>query len=283
MSAYEVWCTQKEKLRAQLEQADDLHGVTPAVRHALSQTEQTTLAGLSDDLLRQQVGILFSCLKTSAGLLDVPIAAKVWEVRPQGEKKRAKPTWLFFVLAAILQALCWRTSYQQGDVLQLILLATVFALVLTGLLLSVSQKRAPKTEDDVRVSLHPDIEKLFYALDAQMKAIDRYLNDFAYLNEGLRGKSTLPDSRTVGLAADMLEALYECEEEVRQPSLLAADKVLDDLGLEAVPYSEQDSALFTVLPSKTETRTLSPAIVSSEDRRVLRRGTAAVRLKDEQQ
>ena len=277
MSAYEVWCTQKEKLKTELSEAKELHGVTPAVRHALSQTEQVTLASFSDDLLRQQAGILFACLKTSAGLLDVPIAAKVWEARAQEEKKRGKPTWLLFVLAGVAQALCWWTCYRRGELLLWIVLAAVFVLVLLGLLLSIPEKRAPKREDDMRVTLHPDIDKLFYALDAQMKAIDRYLNDFAYLNESLKGKSALPDARTVGLVADMLEALYECGDEVRQPALRAADKVLHDFGVEAVPYSPQDSALFTVLPSKTETSTIAPAIVSAEDRRVLRRGTAAVR------
>ena len=82
---------------------------------------------------------------------------------------------------------------------------------------------------------------------------------------------------TLARAADLMEALYECDGEVRETAGEAARKLLAGLGLTALDYTEENRRLFNALPSKSETRTLSPAIVSLEDRRLLRRGTAAVR------
>ena len=50
----------------------------------------------------------------------------------------------------------------------------------------------------------------------------------------------------------------------------------------AVPYSEQTARLFTALPTKNETRTIAPAIVTSDDFGLLRRGTAAVKMDGQQ-
>ena len=70
-----------------------------------------------------------------------------------------------------------------------------------------------------------------------------------------------------------MEALCGCDPEARE----AAGRLLAELGLGALDYSEENRRLFNALPSKSETRTLAPAIVSLEDQRLLRRGTAAVR------
>ena len=94
----------------------------------------------------------------------------------------------------------------------------------------------------------------------------------------LNGKIDQNALRTLRLtAADLMEALYECEGEVPEAAGEAARKMLAVMGLTALDYTEENRRLFNALPSKSETRTLSPAIVSLEDRRLLRRGTAAVR------
>ena len=129
----------------------------------------------------------------------------------------------------------------------------------------------------MRVVLKPDVERLLTLMDRQMRAIDRSLNDLAYLNEQLRGGLQTADAATLARAADLMEALYECDGEVPEAAGEAARKMLAVMGLTALDYTEENRRLFNALPSKSETRTLSPAIVSLEDRRLLRRGTAAVR------
>jgi len=46
-----------------------------------------------------------------------------------------------------------------------------------------------------------------------------------------------------------------------------------------VEYSLGSEKLFTQLPSKSVTKTLCPALLSAEDHRLLRRGTAVVSTK----
>ena len=75
-----------------------------------------------------------------------------------------------------------------------------------------------------------------------------------------------------------MEALYESDGEDMEGAHEAAKRLLSSLGLQAVDYSNETSRLFNALPSKTVTRTLSPAIVSAQDHQLLRRGTAAVRI-----
>ncbi|MCL1817531.1 MAG: thiamine phosphate synthase [Spirochaetaceae bacterium] len=66
------------------------------------------------------------------------------------------------------------------------------------------------------VTVRPDAERLVHAVDAQMKAIDRYVNDFLYLNEQSSGSQNVPDSKMIVRIAEMLEALYDCDDGARE-------------------------------------------------------------------
>lgn len=278
MNTFENWEEQKPALKAALAEQSDLSGVVYSVRHALLQTEQNTLSQMEDDVLRQQIGIIFSSLKTSVGLLEANVMTKVWV--PQSQKvtavKRKSPLW---IIAAFLQItvglICYFKNLTLGWALALAALA-----VSTVALFTTTRKKALPTPsmDEVRITLKPDIDKLFGLLDAQLRAIDRYVSDFAYLNEQLRGGAECTDTATLTRVADLLEALYDCEEEVRAPAEDAAKQMLEGMGLRALDYSSESRKLFSALPSKSETRTLSPAIVSIVDYRLLRRGTAAVKI-----
>lgn len=78
----------------------------------------------------------------------------------------------------------------------------------------------------MRVVLKPDVERLLTLMDRQMRAIDRSLNDLAYLNEQLRGGLQTADAATLARAADLMEALYECDGEVPEAAGEAARKML---------------------------------------------------------
>ena len=180
------------------------------------------------------------------------------------------PLWI----AGTVQLAAGLLAYGKREPLLWISMLAALALAAVGLIALRRAGRQPVLpRDEVRVTLHADLDKLLRALDAQMQAIDRYLNDFAYLNEQLGGRSALPDRQTVERVADMLEAIADFDGE--SPAMEAATRLLDGLGLKAIPFTEANRGYFTVLPSKEETRTLSPALLSKEDGRLIRRGTAA--------
>ena len=280
MGAYDCWCAQKPKLRESLKDCADAGHMVYAVRHSLAQVEQNTLAEKADDLLRQQMGILFSCCKMSVNLLDMSVATKVWQLQSQKEKKKNGIEWGFWSIAGLAQVAAGIVAHIGGQPFAVAFSAVASVVAAIALLKTARQKKKPSIpEEQVRVTLRPDEEKLFSALDVQMQAIDQYMNDFAYLNEQAAGKQVTPERKLVTAAADILEALYETDEENRQGMEEAIGQMLEGMGLAAVSYSESEQQLFTTLPSKDETRTLIPALMWKKDGRLVKRGVAAVRSK----
>ena len=275
MSAYECWKSQKEPLRQKLAEQSSMADVVYCVRHAVLQTEQNTLSELEDDELRQQTGVLFSCVKTSVGLLEAKVTSKVWEPQAQAAPKAGKSAWTLGIAGAILQAVLALYCYMKHLWLGLGLAAGALVVAILAFVAK-AKKPAQISEDQLRVTLHPDVDKLLSLLDAQFRAMDRYVNDLSYLNDQLRGGGKGADARTLARFSDLLEALYEIDSEERAPAEEAVKQLMESMKLRALDYSNESRKLFTALPSKSVTRTISPAIVSTDDCRLLKRGTAAV-------
>ena len=282
MGAYEAWCAQKHKLRQSIQEAEDGGGIAYAVRHALAQVEQSTMARQSDDLLRQQTGILFSCCKTSASLLDVSVTTTAWLPQREAAQKKSPMAGTLWTAAALVQVAAGLYAYANGLWYLWIPMAAALAAAMGAWLLG---KRRKKEEpmDQVKVTLRPDEEKLFRVLDAQTQAIDRYINDFIYLNEQHAAQEAAPEGKMLARVADMLEALYEYDDGTGEAAQAAAERMLDSMGLGAMPYTPENRRLFTVLPSKDRTKTMIPAIVAKDDHRLLRRGVAAVRMEEREE
>lgn len=271
MTIFEHWQNQKELLRPKLTDEPDMAGVVYQVRHAIMQTEQNALAELDEDVLRQQAGVMLGMLKASIGLMEANIAAQVWVPQKQSDKPKesSRLRWIAAGLLVLLMAYCGFKTLWLGSALGLCCL----------ILSAVSLFSRPKTasfSDEVRITLKPDIDRLFIILDGQIRSIDRAVNDFSYLNDQMRSGSDGADPSSIARAADLMEAIYACDEELREEAEEAASRLLASIGLYAVSYCEETSRYFNALPSKNTTRTLSPAILSLQDRRLLRRGTAAV-------
>jgi len=272
MTILEHWQLQKESLRLHIEAAATMADAVYQVRHAIVQTEQNALAEMSDDVLRQQVGVLFGCVKHSLGLIETCTAMQTPQWHRKPESVHRSPRVMLGLLAAlpllVLTILCWWKGFILGAALALCTLLVGAAALLW--------KPGNEKVLEAAVIIRPDIDRLFIQLDGQMRSLDRCLNDFGYLNEQL-GKGAEPtDTRSVDRAASLMEALMDCDEEAGAAAAESAGRLLAAFGLRAVWYTEENSRLFNILPSKNTTRTLSPAIVSVPENRMLRRGTAAV-------
>ena len=274
MTILEHWQLQKENLRLQIQASPTMADAVYQLRHAIVQAEQNALAEMSDDVLRQQAGVLLGSIKHSLGLLEACTAVQTTGWHKKEKSARLSPRLIMGLLAAVpllmLTLLCWWKGFASG-----------MALALCALLIGAAAllwKPEKEEQAEAVCVVRPDIDRLLGLLDGQMRSIDRCLNDFAYLNEQLTKGIEPADARMAERAADMLEALLECDEEERAPAMEAAERLLAALGMRSVLYSEENSRLFNILPSKTTTRTLSPAIVSLQENHMFRRGTAAVRI-----
>ena len=271
MTILEHWQQQKEDLLLKIDRSPAMADAVYQIRHALLQTEQNALAEMSDDTLRQQAGILISSVKSTIGLLEVPKASVSAAQFKKPVRKMERGQLSLMLIAAILLAVLAVCCYWKGWVLGTVL--ALCALLIGGA--AALWKPAEAKSEPVCV-MRVDTDRLFVLLDGQMRSIDRCLNDFAYLNEQLACGADPADEAALSRAADLMEALFEYSEAERAPAEEAACRLLNALGFCALSYSEENSRLFNILPSKNVTCTLSPAIVSAQDHRLLRRGTAAV-------
>ena len=277
MSAYQCWSTEKERLRENLRSAGDTAAIGRMIRHAIAQTEQNTMAEQPNDLLRQQVGILFSSFKASLSLLDVTVTTKVWVAQSNTQPARKSRKLAPALIACLLQAGVAALAYLEHRGL-------IWPLALAGLILTLvgmltrqpDRKKDIPSEDSLRVTAQPDTEKLFIAIEAQMKGIDRFVNDFTYLNEQAALQHGAQDMQNAALLSELMQGIYECEGDTQEEMLSTAERLLSALGVRAVAYGPEDGRLFNILPSLTETSTLSSALVSLKDGSLLYRGTAAV-------
>ena len=275
MSIQDHWQEQKEVLRPKIADLDTAAEVVQQVRHALLQVEQNALAEFTDDVLRQQAGVLLSGVKQSIGLLEAHMAAQVWVPQKQPKSSLGKERIIPALVAAALVVLLALYCNWKGLLLGTLLAAGALA---AGIFAWFWKPAAPVMQDEARVTFKPDTDRLFAILDGQIRSVDRYVKDFSYLNDQLRSGSNPADDASLSRAADLMEVLYECCEEDRASLEEPSQRLLAALGLQALNYSAETSRFFNALPSKTTTRTLSPAIVSVQDQRLLRRGTAAVRM-----
>ena len=147
-------------MRSLLDVQSDLSGVIYQVRHAVLQTEQNALAELSDDVLRQQAGVLMSCIKNNIALMEVPMTSEVWTVQKQDEPVRQHSPFvlIFSGLMLLLLVVCILARSW------LCALLGVCALI-SGLIAMFPRKQAASSPDqEVRVTLKPDSERLLQFL-----------------------------------------------------------------------------------------------------------------------
>ena len=207
MSAFECWEEQRESLRAALKDQTSVADQVYAIRHALMQTEQNTLAQQSDEVLRQQMGVLFSLVKGSVGFLETPVAATSWVAQSRKTEKQGGKAWLV-VLTALLMIFSGLCCYFRGIVLGWVSALAALIAGSAALLTERRKGRKAAVHDEVRVTLQPDVERLLAVLDGQLRAIDRCANDFAYLNDSLRGREQGSSAMAERLA-DLMEAVYD--------------------------------------------------------------------------
>ena len=273
MKCEEYWL--KQELPRKLTGAADVDGVLYEVRHALRQTEQDALAEIQDGVLRQQAGVLFQVIRSGLSLLEVPFAQKVWVAQSQKERKKALPWPVWVSLCALAAGLVWLLLGKQWIPFGLCATGLVFGGI--GFLLK-SKKPSLPPEQEVSVTLKPDVEKLCAQITQQMRMADRCLQDFKLLNEQLNS-GTARETQTLARAADLAEAVCELEEDARQPLQESVQGLLEELGLQLMEYTPENSAYFNLLPSLRENHTMTPAILDTRDGRLVRRGTAAVVMK----
>lgn len=131
----------------------------------------------------------------------------------------------------------------------------------------------PGTRTQARGVVSCDADRLVAALLELCRAADTCLADLEAVDRESRIRlGASADDALLSLLESLMEAKLTGREELAQQSLTDAEQYLRLMGIDAKTYSPEDRAMFEVLPTVGEERTLRPALV--KDGKVLRRGVA---------
>lgn len=272
---WQHWQAPREALKQKLAVREDVSKVLYETRHALLQTEQNAMAEASDDITRQQIGLLFKTLTDGLVFLSVPTTVQTWhlEVPQTVSRKPAVQQRLLYAILCAVQVLM--ALYCINQHLWLLLIPMLGCVVFCGWM--AFQKNTPATPQealtpDAHVLL--DSENLLSLLDEQIRELDRLLADIEVLNEQLRGDPACTDQNTMNRFSELMEALYNGEDDASGDVIHTAEMILADMGVVLQNYSKEQSRYFSVLPTLNKARTIRPALISQKDGTLLCRGLA---------
>lgn len=277
MSAYENWCQQTEALKSSLTAEHQIDRCIYQIRHAVMQTEQSTLSEIEDDVLRQQCGILFHGLKHD---LDMMTAVTPGTVLCEREKTNADQRFLQIPDVLIL---CVFFMITVLSLLRLQWILAAAGAIGAGVTLICAKLRSNKPSSAFRGTMkstvQPDTERMIALVSESMSEIDRCVIDLEYLNSTSSSEANAPNRKLAGNASALLTALYDLRSEGTDTSeaLLAITRLLECEHIAFCDYSPDQARLFSVLPSKNDSCTVTPALLDEKDGALLYRGTAVVK------
>lgn len=266
MNALSSW----EKQTTALQNAVAAHSAPEAALaeylRAMDAARSETMAAQPDDSLRQEAGILFEQAKQAAQILTAVVPPDDFS-RPARKK-----TTVLSVAGMAAAFLACAASLLQGQWLAAGLSLAAALSMLLPVLKDGAQTAAKQPSRAVI-----DANRLAAAGGAMARRIDGYLGDFAALNRQIAGNAGACDLAALALCQE----LWESRGEGPDADNLIADKTIEYLleknGCEMRLYDGAHSRDFSTLPSRSENRTIRPAIVERGTGALVLRGLAAVR------
>ena len=277
MNALTAFLNREEALLAQLKEINDMDQAIAACAMALEQVACELMQDEQDDLARQRQQAVMACARRAPQMLraaqargELVLGGEPQEKPATRKEKLQKGAKLAggFLFAALA-------------VHELIDQNTLFALLqLAGanLLLLGCAKEKRETGAQARGVVCIDAQTAVRTLREICQAADICVSDLMLLEReaGMAKLSGTADEAMIDLLVSQLEARASGRAELALRSLDRAEQYLHMLGIDVVFYDAEHAALFDVLPTMGEARTIRPALI--KDGQVIRRGTAALQI-----
>ena len=274
MDATTAFGHRSERLLQKLRDCQGADEAARAVSLALEQTACELMQDEEDERTRQRQQAVFALAKRAPSLLRVARAEGELRAASLAPVKGSRAKRLLCGAGALILAALAIAQLADGKIIYAALQAVGAALLFFG----GAGASAPRAAEGLSAAgvLKIDPEATVAALAELMAAADVCVSDLALLD------ASAPRSRLTGTAddatLDLLVALMEAKAtgrgDVALASLAQAEQYLSALGVSPVWYSKEDAALFDLLPTTGEARTIRPALV--KDGRPLRRGVAVI-------
>ena len=274
MNAVTAFEHRKEQLKEQLLAAKDTQQAVLACTMALEQTACELAQDEQDEAARQRQQAVLAVVRRVPAILQA-VDARGELILPQEEETASGSGVSRYMQLAGVFALCGLAVYEYvtGHT------GLAFVQAIGALLFVAGSLRMGGGKEErakVRGIAYVDAEAVIAQLTALCEAVDICMQDLALVERAgaVTRLSGSADDAMLDLLVALMEAKTSGRNEMAMRSLSLAEEYLHMLGVEIIPYDEEQAALFDTLPTLSGARTVRPALV--KEGKVLRRGVAAV-------
>ena len=277
MNAVTAFEHRRQQLREQLEAAQDMQQAVLACTMALEQTACELAQDEQDEAARQRQQAVMAIVRRVPGLLQAGrakgelVLAQEEKAEPENDRfgRGVQMAGVLMLCAlAVYEYACGRAAVA--------LLQALGALLFTAGFIRMRPAQQEEKSPTARGIAYADAQEVTAQLARLCEAADICAQDLAVI-ENANGRVRLSgtaDDAMLDLLVALMEAKASGREAMAMRSLSLAEEYLHMLGVEIIAYSEKDAALFDMLPTMGQARTIRPALV--QEGRLLRRGVAAV-------
>ena len=285
MDAATAFGARREALRGQLMSSVSTDEAIRAVTMALEQTAADLMQDEADERARQRRQAVLALARRAPQLLAAARAQGELRVRTaegtQGAGTRGTGKRVFGMREAGVLILAALAVMQLADgKLFFAALQAVGAALLVWDALRAGRAAAGDGLAGVEAVgvTYVDADALLRAVDELLAAVDVCVSDLALLDRdaGFTARGGTADEATIDLLVSLMEAKQTGRGDVALSSLAQAEQYLLALGVECAYYSRENAAMFDLLPTLSEERTIRPALL--RDGKLIRRGVAACRM-----
>lgn len=278
MNAADAFEQNRPQLETQLQRAGTLEEAVAACTMALERTACALMQDEQDEQARQRQQAVLALARRAPELLRAA-EAKAELVLADVPKPAQKGgvlglSGLALGGAAALLALAGYALIDGKPLMAAAQLVGLAMLVLGGR----SGAAGEAARYEARAVCRVDAQAMCLRLSQLCRAADVCVSDLALLahDAGRARLSGTADEAMLDLLCALMEAKQSGRAELALRSLDQAEQYLHLLGMELVLYTPENAAMFDLLPTLGEARTIRPALV--REGKLLRRGTAACRM-----
>lgn len=281
MNAYTAFEHRRELLQAQLAQAKTMEEALTSCVMALEQVACELAQDEQDEHVRQRQQAVMALARRAPQLLRGVTARGELVIEEsaaaaQNTTKTDRLRRYAMLLGASLLASLAIHELIKGEMLFAVLQLAGGALAL----LSGMRKSEEPVDSHVKARAFAlaEAQAMTRLVGELCQAADICVSDLMLLERetGAARLSGTADEAMIDLLVTLMEAKASGRDELAMRSLSQAEQYLRMLGVEIIPYSDENANLFDVLPTMGEARTIRPAL--KKDGALLRRGTAACRM-----
>ena len=281
VNTVEAFRANQAALEQSLESALTMDEASTAIRMAFERTAAALAQNESDEITRQREQAVLSVAKQSGTFLASVRAdgRLVAQNQPDTERDKTKDPKQAAVIAGLI-LLAFLAVYEIINGKWMFALLAVISVLLMYIgrdQVKGQANQEPKWRAEGVAKVNPSA--VVRAMEDMCHSIDVAISDLGMIEKEQTIRAAGGQEEAL---LDVMSALMEAKESGREDLLMEtvgdAELTLHRLGIQAVRYSPDQSALFDLLPTLGEPRTVRPALVSGEH--VLRRGVAAIRMQE---